>query len=370
MSDVLDVFKHLRKHILAGVSYLIPVVVVGGIFAGLGVMFGGTAPWEAPGTAGYFLFMLGKQGLNLMPAVIAAYIGYSIGDKAAIGPGLIIGQVAQATGAGFLGGLLAGLYVGIFVMLLKKVKIHSNFRALWQIIFIPSVVTVIGAYGMEMYIGSAVSGFIAWLTTVVESLGTGNMVILGIAIGLIGAFDLGLFGSKAQGAVFLAMLATIDPATGMPVMIAQRLLLAGATASTLPPLIAFLATVLKPKVFTAEERESGKAALFLGMFAITEGAIPLALSDKIVYAGCILGAMVGCTSILLLGPGTIVNWGGLPTLPGVTNVPLALIAWAIGIVAGAMFIVTFKKTSNADIVAEEGKDATVESKGLESTLKF
>lgn len=370
MSDVLDVFKNLRKHILAGVSYLIPVVVVGGIFAGLGVMVGGTAPWETPGSAGFFLFMLGKQGLNLMPAVIAAYIGYSIGDKAAIGPGLIIGQVAQATGAGFLGGLLAGVYVGIFVMMLKKVKIHSNFRALWQIIVIPSLVTVVGAYFMEYFVGSAVSGFITWLTTVVQSLGTANLVVLGVAIGLIGAFDLGLFGSKAQGAVFLAMLATIDPATGMPVMIAQRLLLAGATASTLPPLIAFLATVLKPKVFTAEERESGKAALFLGLFAITEGAIPLALSDKIVYAGCILGTMVGSTAILLLGPGTIVNWGGLPTLPGVTNVPMALVAWLVGIVAGALFIATFKKTSNEKIVGATGAEAKVESNGLESTLKF
>lgn len=370
MSDVIEVLKNSKKHILAGVSYLIPVVVVGGIFAGLGVMFGGTAPWEAPGTAGYFLFLLGKQGLNLMPAVIAAYIGYSIGDKAAIGPGLIIGQVANATGAGFLGGVLAGFYVGIFVLLLKKVNIHSNFRALWQIIIIPSVVTVIGAYVMEMWVGSAVSGLIAWLTTVIEGLGTGNMVVLGLAIGLIGAFDLGLFGSKAQGAVFLAMLATIDPATGMPVMIAQRLLLAGATASTLPPLVAFLATMLKPKVFTSEEKESGKAAFFLGLFSITEGAIPLALSDKIVYAGCVIGAMVGSTAILLLGPGTIVNWGGLPNLPGQTNIPLTLIAWAIGIVAGALFIIAFKKHSNAELVGDSGADATVESNGMESTLKF
>lgn len=369
MSDVIDVFKNLKKHILAGVSYLIPVVVVGGIFAGLGVLVGGTAPWTTPGSAGYFLFMLGKQGLNLMPAVIAAYIGYSIGDKAAIGPGLIIGQVAQASGAGFLGGLLAGVYVGIFVMLLKKVKINKNFRALWAIIVIPSVVTVIGAFVMEKAVGTGVSAFITWLTSVIASLGTTNLVLLGVAIGVIGSFDLGLFGSKAMGAVFMAMLATIDPATGMPVMIAQRLLLAGVTASTLPPLICFLATVIKPKVFTSEEKESGKAALFLGLFSITEGAIPLALADQVVYAGCIFGSMVGCTAELLLGAGTIVAWGGLPTLPGVTSIPMALIGWAIGIAAGAAFIFLFKKKSNSELV-NDGKDAKLETKGQESTLSF
>ena len=105
-----------KKHILAGVSYLIPVVVVGGICCGLGVAFGGTAPWEAPGTAGYFFFILGKYGLNLMPAVIAAFVAYSIADKVGIAPGLIIGQVAQDSGAGFIGGVLAGFFVGIFIV--------------------------------------------------------------------------------------------------------------------------------------------------------------------------------------------------------------------------------------------------------------
>lgn len=99
MKDVMAVFKDLKKHMMTGIGYLIPVIVVGGICCGLGVVFGGTAPWEAPGTAGYFFFMLGKYGLNLMPAVIAAFVAFSIGDKAAIAPGLIIGQVAQDCGA-------------------------------------------------------------------------------------------------------------------------------------------------------------------------------------------------------------------------------------------------------------------------------
>lgn len=79
--------------------------------------------------------------------------------------------------------------------------------------------------------------------------------------------------------------------------------------------------------------------------------------------------MVGCTAELLLGAGTIVAWGGLPTLPGVTNIPMALIGWILGIVAGAAFIFVFKKKSNAEIVGSD-KDAAVETNGQESTLKF
>ena len=227
MSEVVEVFKNAKKHILAGVSYLIPVVVVGGICCGLGVAFGGTAPWEAPGTIGYFMFTLGKYGLNLMPAVIAAYIAYSIADKPAIAPGLIIGQVAQDCGAVFLGGILAGFFVGTVVLLMKKVKVDKSFSALWSIIVIPTVVAMVGAFLMQITVGPLIVAFTDWLTVFVGGMGTSSMIILAVVFGFFGSIDLGLFGNKALGAIPLAMLSTIDPATGMPVMVAQRLLLMG-----------------------------------------------------------------------------------------------------------------------------------------------
>nr|MBQ4457211.1 hypothetical protein [Clostridia bacterium] len=369
MNDIIEVFKNTKKHVMAGVSYLIPVVVVGGICCGLGVAFGGTAPWEAPGTLGYFFFILGKYGLNLMPAVIAAYIGYSIADKVAIAPGLIIGQVAQDCGAGFLGGIVAGFFVGILALEMKKVKVGKNFSALWSIIVIPTLISVIGAWLMQVTLGPAISALTVWLTNFIDGLGTGSMILLAIVIGFVGSLDMGLFLNKAIGAVPLAMLSVIDPATGMPVMIAQRLLLMSATTCATSPLVCCLARYLKPSVFTEEEKQAGTAAGFLGLFAITEGAIPLALSDKIVYAGCVLGNVVAVVAVALIGAGSIVNWGGLPNLAGNTNVIGTLIAWAIGIVAGALFIVFFKKTKNEEKVVDD-RELKVTEKGEEVDLDF
>lgn len=371
MKDVVDVFKNLKKHILAGVSYLIPVVVVGGIFCGIGVALGGTSPWEAPGTPGYFFFTLGKVGLNLMPAVIGAYVGNSIADKPAIGPGFILGQVAQDCGAGFLGGLLGGIFVGIIVLYMKKVNIPKNFKALWSIIVIPTLTVCIGAFFMQFGVGNMIVAFTNWLTKFMESLGTGNLLLVSLVIGFFGSIDLGLFGNKAIGAIPLAMLSTIDPATGMPVMIAQQLLLISCTTCAIPPLVCCVATLIRPKKFSVEERESGKAAGFLGIFAITEGAIPLALSDKITYAGCIIGSMVGCAAVSLTQAGTIVNWGGLPNLPGMTNIPITLLAWIIGIVVGAIFVAVFKKSPADDTgLSKDEKKMTVTQKGEEFNLDF
>ena len=371
MSEILNVFKDAKKHVLAGISYLIPVVVVGGICC-LGVAFGGTAPWEVPGSAGYFFFMLGKYGLNLMPAVIGAFIAFSIADKVAIAPGLIIGQVAQECGAGFLGGIAAGFFAGILALILKKVNVGKNFSALWSIIVIPTVITTIGAFLMQVTLGPAITAFTNWLTAFAEGLSTGSMIIFAIIMGFFGTFDLGLFGNKALGAIPLAMLSTIDPATGLPVMIAQRLMLMNVTTSTLPSLICCAARFLKPSVFTEEEKEAATAAGFLGLFAISEGAIPLALSDKIVYAGVVLGSIVGVVAVSLTGAGSVVNWGGIPNLAGNTSVLLTLIAWTIGIAAGALFIAVFKKSRNDKQAVESSSnaEAVVTKRGEEIDLDF
>lgn len=370
MSELVGVFKHAKEHMLAGISYLIPVIVVGGICCGVGVAIGGTAPWEAPGTAGNFFFTLGKHGLNMMPAVIAAYIGYSIADKGAIAPGLIIGQVSQACGAGFLGGIVAGFYVGILTLFMKKVKIPKNFSALWGIIIIPTFASVTGAFLMQITLGPAILVITDGLIAFVEGLGVESMILLAVIIGFLCSLDFGLFINKAFGAVALAMMSTIDPATGLPVMVAQQLKLLVVTTASISPLICFLSRFLKPSVFTNQEKESATAAGIMGVFGITEGAIPLGLSDKIIYAGCILGNVVGCVGIAIIGAGSIINWGGLPNLPGNTNPIGTVICWLIGVVAGALFIVLFKKNKNSKLSVESNVEAKITKKGDEIDLDF
>ena len=368
MSELLDVFKNAKQHVLAGISYLIPVIVVGGICCGLGVALGGTAPWEAPGTPGCFFFMLGKQGLNLMAAVMAAYIGYSIADKGAIAPGLIIGQVAQSCGAGFIGGIFAGFYVGIITLLMKKVKVNKNFSALWGIIVIPTLISVTGAFLMQVAVGPAIAALTNLMNNFLGGLGVGSMILVAVVIGFFGSLDFGLVMNKAFGAVALAMMATIDPATGLPVMIAQRMKLLVVSTAAISPLVCCLARYLKPAVFTEEEKEAATAAGFMGLFGITEGAIPLGMSDKIVYAGCVLGNVVACVGVAIIGAGSIVNWGGLPNLPGNTNPIGTVICWLIGVVVGALFVVLFKKTKNEEKGGDPNAEVKVTQKGEEIDL--
>lgn len=343
MKDLIEVFKNAKKYLMAGVSYLIPVVVVGGIMTGLGVAFGGTSVADHTGTFAYAMYLIGQTGLNLMAPVLCAYIAYSIADKSALGPGFIVGMVAQNCGAGFLGGLIGGFFCGIVAVYLKKIRMPRNFEALKSIILIPSVTALTGGLLMYFLIGNAVSAFITILTNFLAGLGTTNLVLIGLAFGFVGSFDLGLFGSKAAGAVVMSMMSQIDPETGLPMMIVLRMGLTLVTASTVPSLVAAIATFVKPKVFTPEQRESGKAALFLGLFGITEGAIPLALSDFKVYLGCVIGSMAGCVSSMISGAGTIVPWGGIPTIPGCTNPIMYIISLAVGIVVGAGFIVLTKR---------------------------
>lgn len=370
MSDVIDVFKNMKKHILAGVGYLIPVIVAGGIFCGLGVAIGGTAPWEAPGTLGNFFFSLGKVGLNLMPAVISTFIAMSIADKAAVGPALIIGQLSQDCGAGFIGGLIGGFFIGIVVLLLKKVKVSKTFTALYSFIIIPVTATLLGAVLIQYGIGNLITAFTAWMTSFFENLGTSNLVLVAIIFGVAATFDLGLFGSKAAGVLTAALLAQMDPATGLPIMIGQRLSLTLVTACCLPPLIVAVTTIVRPKYFTDSERESGKAALFLGLCGITEGAIPVCLAHGKVYLGCIIGGTAGAVAQILLGAGSIVNWPGLPNLAGTTGIPQWFIAHGIGLAVGVLFCAFALKTEKPAQSNEEEKDAQITQTGEEYTLDF
>jgi len=369
MSEVLDVFKNLKKHVLAGVSYLIPVVVAGGICCGLGVLFGGTSPWETPGTLGYFFFILGKAGLNLMPVVMSAFIANSIADKGAVGPALIIGMVAQNCGAGFLGGIVGGIFVGIVVLLMKKVKVPKTFNALWSIIVIPVVATVLGDLLIEFAVGKVIVAATGWVTSIASGLGTGNMALIGLVFGIIGALDLGLFCNKALSSVPFALMATIDPATGLPIMLSQQLLLICNTTAVVPPLVCGLATVLLARKFKPSEREAGRAAIFMGLFGITESAIPLCLSSKVTYIACVVGSAVGSVAIAIPGAGSIVAWSGIPNLPGNTNVPATLICWLIGVLAGVAVIFFFKKTpSEEESTQPDTADAKITAKGDEFTL--
>ena len=155
----------LQRHLLTGVSYMIPFVVPGGILIAMGFLFGGIYVYESEGFASQ-LFWLGKDAFGLMVGALAGYIAYSISDRPGIAPGFVGGMVADRIGAGFIGGILAGLLAGYIVEGIKKISVPGWLRSLMPVLVIPLFATAIVGLLMIYVIG----GPVAWLNTVYEQL--------------------------------------------------------------------------------------------------------------------------------------------------------------------------------------------------------
>jgi fructose PTS system EIIBC or EIIC component len=338
--------KHLRQHLLTGVSYAIPFVAAGGILIALSLAF-------APKGVGQGLdvskienenlrevmtlaFRVGVASFTLMLPILAGYISYSIAGKPGLVAGAIGGLLAGEIKAGFLGALLAGLIAGYFVQLLKKVPTNKLTKPVMPILVIPVLsslfVGVVMIYGLGPPIASAMDGLKVWLGT----MQTGNAAVLAMILGAMIAFDMG--GPVNKAAFFFA--------SGL---IAEgNILVMGAVAAAIctPPLGMGLATVIGRKLWTDEQRESGYAALGMGMIGITEGAIPFAASDPLRVIPCImLGSMVASTTAMLNGVGDRAPHGGPIVLPVVDQRLMYVVAIVAGTVVTAVAINVVKMMS-------------------------
>lgn len=120
MSDLKDLLKNTKQHLMTGVSYMIPFVVAGGILLALSVLLNGTAAEPPKGTVLDDIFKIGSAGLGLMVPILSGFIAYSMADGAGLAPGIIGGFLSNQIGAGFIGGIISGLIAGIVVHYLKK----------------------------------------------------------------------------------------------------------------------------------------------------------------------------------------------------------------------------------------------------------
>ena len=140
----------IRKHLLTGVSYMIPLVVAGGILIALSFLVGGYKGFEVAGSPADYLMKIGGGALSFIVPILAAFIAYSIADRAGIAPGLVAGSVAVAVNSGFLGGIVGGLLAGYLVFYLKKIKVPNVLRPLMGILVIPLVSTLV--VGLLIYL--------------------------------------------------------------------------------------------------------------------------------------------------------------------------------------------------------------------------
>lgn len=253
MNELVQILKNTRQHLMTGVSHMIPFVVSGGILLAVSVMlYGkGAVPDAVADPNLKKLFDIGVAGLTLMVPFLAAYIGYSIAERSALAPCAIGAWVGNSFGAGFFGALIAGIIGGIVVHYLKKIPVHKVLRSVMPIFIIPIVGTLITAGIMMWGLGEPVGALTNSLTQWLQGMQQGSIVMLAVIMGLMLAFDMGGPVNKVAYAFML-----ICVAQGVYTVVAIA-----AVGICVPPLGMGLATLIGRKNFSAEERETGKAAL-------------------------------------------------------------------------------------------------------------
>ncbi|XXN65592.1 PTS fructose transporter subunit IIBC [Enterobacter ludwigii] len=313
------------RHLLTGVSYMLPMVVAGGLSIALSFAFGITA-FKEPGTLAAALMQIGGgSAFALMVPVLAGFIAFSIADRPGLTPGLIGGMIATSINAGFLGGIIAGFIAGYAAkMLSSKVKLPQSMEALKPILIIPLVASLITGLLMIYVVGKPVAGIMTGLTTWLANMGTANAVLLGAILGGMMCTDMGGPVNKVAYAFGVGLLSSQTYAPMAAIM----------AAGMVPPLAMGLATLVARRKFNKGQQEGGKAALVLGLCFISEGAIPFAARDPMrVLPCCIVGGAVTGAISMAIGAKLMAPHGGLFVLliPGaITPVLGYLMAIVIG----------------------------------------
>ena len=318
------------RHLLTGVSYMLPMVVAGGLSIALSFAFGITAFKEQGTLAAALMQIGGGSAFALMVPVLAGFIAFSIADRPGLTPGLIGGMLATSINAGFLGGIIAGFIAGYAAKFLSsKVKLPQSMEALKPILIIPLVASLITGLLMIFVVGKPVAAIMTGLTHWLANMGTANAVLLGAILGGMMCTDMGGPVNKVAYAFGVGLLSSQTYAPMAAIM----------AAGMVPPLAMGLATLVARRKFNKGQQEGGKAALVLGLCFISEGAIPFAARDPMrVLPCCIIGgALTGAVS-MLVGAKLMAPHGGLFVLliPGaITPVLGYLLAIAVGtLVAG------------------------------------
>lgn len=318
----------IYKHLMTGVSFMLPFVVAGGILIAIAFALGGIYVYEDAnaGTLGWTLFQIGAKGaFTLMVPALAGYIAYSIADRPGIAPGMTGGVIAGTIGAGFLGGILAGFIAGYAVLWLNRaIKLPKTLQGLKPVLILPLL--GVGLTGLLMYyvVGAPTAQLLAAMTAWLQGMQGAQAALLGAILGGMMALDMGGPINKAAYAFATTLIAANVTEPMAAVM----------CAGMTPPLALAIATKLFAARFTPEEREAGNAAFVLGLSFVTEGAIPFAARDPFrVIPSLIGGSAVAGALCMAMGVQLKVPHGGVFVLPipnAVGNLVGFVIAMAVG----------------------------------------
>lgn len=315
------------KHLLTGVSYMLPMVVAGGLLIALSFVFGIEAFKEEGTLAAALMKIGGETAFQLMVPLLAGYIAYSIADRPGLAPGMIGGLLAGSLGAGFIGGIIAGFLAGYSAKALAQwVRLPASVEALKPILIIPLLASLFTGLVMIYVVGTPVAGMLQSLTTFLDGMGSTNAILLGVLLGGMMCVDLGGPINKAAYAFSVGLLASSSYAPMAATM----------AAGMVPPIGMAIATVLARRKFADSERQAGKAAGVLGLCFISEGAIPFAAKDPLrVIPACIAGGTLTGALSMYFGCKLMAPHGGLFVLLIPNAINHALL-YLLAIVAGSL----------------------------------
>lgn len=331
------------KHIMSGVSNMLPFVVGGGILIALSFMFGIHAGDPNDPSFNPLAKMLsdigGGNAFFLMVPVMAGFIGMSIADRPGFAPAMVGGLISLNNGGGFLGGLIGGFLGGYTVVLLKKVfnKLPNSLEGIKPVLLYPLFGIFITGALMYGVIIDPIAALNTGVTNFLETLGTGNLILLGAVLAGMMAVDMG---GPVNKAAFTFGIATIAAGNYAP----HAAVMAG---GMVPPLGIALATTFFRNKFTKDEREAGKVCYIMGLSFITEGAIPFAASDPVkVIPASIIGAAIAGGLSMFFGVLLPAPHGGIFVFPVVTNPVMYLVSVIIGSLVTAFILGAWKKPVN------------------------
>lgn len=332
-----NVGAELKKAFSTGVSYMMPSVVVGGIFLAI-ALSSGTPTDEGMVITNPFLKNLntiGVAGFAMMIPILAGYIAYSIAGKPGLIPGMILGYIAnnpigdEGVSTGFLGAMIVGIIAGYIAKWVKGWKVPNTIKTIMPILIIPIITTFLVGMTYIYILAQPLSIFVASLVDFLSSLQGGNALLLGLVIGAFTAIDMGGPINKTVTAFTLALMAEgIFEPNG-----AHRI------AVAIPPLGLAISTFISRKKYTQAERGMGVSAGFMGLIGITEGAIPFAVNDlKRVLPAIMIGSAVGGGIGMLQNVGTYIPHGGLIVIGAVDGKLWFFLAMLIGSVITALIL--------------------------------
>jgi PTS system fructose-specific IIC component len=322
----------IKKHLLTGISYMIPLIVASGLCIAIAQIVGGTDVGENEGTIPFYLNQIGGWGMSLVVPLFTAAIANSIADRPAFAPGLVIGFIATQISAGFIGGIIGGFLVGYVVLAIKKyVKVPKSMIGLMPVMIIPLLASAFCGLLMITIIGQPISGLQNSLLVLLQTMQGGSRFLMGMILGAMSSFDFG------------------GPVNKTASLFADGLLVEGIyepeavkfIGSMVPVFGIALSFLFTRRKYTKTEKEALKAAVPMGVCMITEGVIPIAARDLIrVVASCSFGSAIGGGLSMVWGVGSTVPHGGLFVVPLMIEPWYFVLSLAIGsVITGVMLSV-------------------------------